>query len=190
MLFVMLCFYSTCWLLDGLVVAGSRRHGLTQGLVGTKRCTRSSAGCSWVWFRLGVFGWFRPHQTVRHLQGSSHLLSHVHQLRKAVKDLQTSTGFINWWLSNEWIYSTSESNSKLLLPSLNMLTFLSISWYWFRAPFLSPWLKRKIAKFRLTRGLDLEEKSHLVRKQNIQCFKRNIYIRIYIDTHKYIVCSR
>jgi len=67
----------TRWQLEVLVVAGGRRHGLAQSLVGTE----GFGGRRRVCFGFGVLAWFSPHQTLRHLQSSSHLLSHVHELR-------------------------------------------------------------------------------------------------------------
>lgn len=129
---VLLC---TCRELDVLVVACSRRHGLAQGLVGPQGSAGGFGGRCGVGFGFGVLAWFGPHQTLCHLQGRSHLLGHLYQLcvtsGQGVKNTKvtilTVCFKVNVRISGIW--STSESNSMLLLLLLSRstLTFLSIS---------------------------------------------------------------
>lgn len=129
----------TCWKLNVLIVACSWRHGLTQSLVCAKRGAGVFGQSCRVRLGFGVLACFGPLQTLSHLQSGPHFLSHVHELlvhrrrglttRKDKKKTRAAGA-----------ERTSGSNSKLLLLSCRMLTFLCISWYWSSAPVLSPWL--------------------------------------------------
>ena len=82
----------TCWELDLFVVAGRWGHGLAQGLVGAQGSAGGLGGGCWAGFGLGVGRRSGPHQTLCHLQGGPHLLSHVHQLspqHKAEEETET-----------------------------------------------------------------------------------------------------
>lgn len=130
--------HCTCWKLNVLIVACSWRHGLTQSLVCAKRSAWAFGQCCRVRLGFGVLAWFGPLQALSHLQSSPQFLSHVHELLvHQRRGLTTRKDKKNRAAEAE---HTSGSNSKLLLLSCRMLTFLCISWYWSRAAVLSPWL--------------------------------------------------